>query len=305
MSINIGYFISEAGQSFRRNLMMTVGSIVTSFLSLLIIGTVLVGGAAVDSFARDVEAKVTLQILIRQDSEQADIDALTQTLQANPEVKSVGFTTKEQALENFKGTLGSNEALIAGLEESNPLPPSIDVELHDPKQVTVLADQVLSNPTFLKIADVPDNPASSLKYGQQIVERLFAVTRIMRYVGIALVALLSVIAVVFINNTIRLAIYARRREIGIMRLVGASNGFIRAPFLIEGALQAFIGALLAVAVVALVVNVGIPSLAESLPWFQIGIPRSTELRIDLILILSGVIIGLIGSTLAMRRYLRV
>lgn len=305
MSINLGYFISEAGQSFRRNLMMTVGSIVTSFLSLLIIGVVLVGGAAVNSFAEDIESKVSLQIFILEDAEQADIDALTQTLEANPEVKSVGFTTKEQALEKFKERLGENEALIAGLEESNPLPPSIDVELHDPEQVTVLADTVLSNPTFLKIADDPENPASSLKYGQQIVERLFAVTRLVRYIGIGLVALLSVIAVVFINNTIRLAIYARRREIGIMRLVGASNGFIRAPFLIEGALQSLIGALLAVGVVALIVNVGFPNLAQSLPWFQIGIPRSTEIRIDLVLIISGVLIGLIGSTLAMRRYLRV
>lgn len=108
-----------------------------------------------------------------------------------------------------------------------------------------IARQITGNATFAKIADDP-NPENSVNYGEKSVDRLLSLTNYVRYIGVALVGLLIFIALVFINNTIRLAILARRKEIAIMRLVGASNGFIRGPFLMEGALHAIIGSLLAV-----------------------------------------------------------
>ncbi len=126
-----------------------------------------------------------------------------------------------------------------------------------------MADAIRGNSTYQQIRD--DTPESeSLKYGQQTVDRLFTLTNYVRYIGIALVALLIFIAMVFINNTIRLAILARRKEIAIMRLVGASNGFIRGPFLMEGALHAIIGSLLAVGVLELLRNAALPKLQGAL-----------------------------------------
>ena len=113
------------------------------------------------------------------------------------------------------------------------MPASIDIELSDPQLVEQVASSLLGNTTYQKISEDPSDPADSVKYGEKTVERLFALTNYVRYVGIALVGLLVFIALVFINNTIRLAILARRKEIAIMRLVGASNGFIRGPFLME------------------------------------------------------------------------
>lgn len=305
MSINIGYSIREAFSSFRRNWVMSMGGVVTIFLSLFIIGLFLVGGTMVDSIVKSIESKVSVQILLHDEAAQADVDSLRTWLEANPEVKSVGYTSKEQALENFKADMTQNPQIVEGLDGSNPLPASLDVELENPRSVQTLAAQILKNQTFLKVADAPDTPATSLKYGQQIVDRLFSVTRILRVVGYALVALLGVIALIFINNTIRLAIYSRRKEIGIMRLVGASNGFIRAPFLMEGALQAFLGALLAIGTIFAATTFLLPSVADAIPWMPVQITPGAELRIFAILLVAGVFIGLLGSMLAMRRYLRV
>ena len=137
------------------------------------------------------------------------------------------------------------------------------------------------------------------------VERLFSVTNYVRYIGIALIVLLVFISLVFINNTIRLAIMARRKEIAIMRLVGASNGFIRGPFLMEGALHAVIGALLAAGCLELLRHLALPRLQASLAFLPIGIDGNTFLLIYLILLAAGLVIGLIGSAFAMRRYLKV
>ena len=167
-----------------------------------------------------------------------------------------------------------------------------------------VANSIETYDKFAKIAD-EENPADSLKYGQRTVERLFSVTNYVRYIGIALIALLVFIALVFINNTIRLAIMARRKEIAIMRLVGASNGFIRGPFLMEGALHAVIGAALAVGCLELLHQLALPKLQESLAFLPISVSNEMFMYIYLILVAAGLVIGLIGSAFAMRRYLKV
>ena len=137
----------------------------------------------------------------------------------------------------------SNPDIVAQLDGENPLPASIDVNLSEAQSVSDIANRILENETFVKICDNPDDPSDSLQYGQKTVDKLFSLTNAIRYIGIGLIVVLVLIAFIFINNTIRLAILARRKEIAIMRLVGASNGFIRGPFLAEGALHAIIGAL--------------------------------------------------------------
>ena len=144
-----------------------------------------------------------------------------------------------------------------------------------------------------------------MRYGEQTVERLFSLTNYVRYIGIALVVLLIFIAMVFINNTIRLAILARRKEIAIMRLVGASNGFIRGPFLMEGALHAIIGSLLAVGCLELLRNLVLPKVQGALAFLPFDLSLNSFLLIYLVLVVAGLLIGLIGSALAMRRYLKV
>jgi cell division transport system permease protein len=302
---SIFYFLKESLQGFTRNLSTTLGSIVTIFLSLLIIGVFLVGGTIVERLVTSIENEVSITAYIADDASQDDIDKLMNDIKGMEGVETVGFTTKDQALEKFSESMTSNPEIIEQLDGTNPLPASIDIDLSDPKSVDEIAAQIEANETFKSICDNPDDPGESLKYGQKTVDRLFSVTKYIRYVGVALILLLIFIALVFINNTIRLAIMARRKEIAIMRLVGASNGFIRGPFLMEGALHALIGSLLAVGVLQALRVFAIPKVQAALSFLSLDVSGRTYVMIYIVLVIAGLLIGLIGSTLAMRRYLKV
>ena len=299
---SILYFFKQSIQGFARNLSTTLGSIITIFLSLFIIGLFLVGATVVDNIVKSVESEVSITAYVKDGAEQADLDAVQNYIKGLDGVSSVTFTTKEQALEEFRA-MSSNADIVDELG-GNPLPASINIELSNPQQVQDVANQIQSSELFAKVAD-EENPADSLKYGQRTVERLFQVTSYLRYGGIILIALLVFIALVFINNTIRLAIMARRKEIAIMRLVGASNGFIRGPFLMEGALHAIIGAALAIGSIELIRRLALPKLQASLAFLPIQVEGNIFIIIYLALLVAGLVIGLIGSAFAMRRYLTV
>ena len=297
------YFFKESLTGFTRNLSTALGSIVTIFLSLLIIGIFLIGGSILNNVVKSVESEVNITVWIADDASDSDVQALQSAIKQMNSVSSVSYTNKDQALENFKASSSSD--IANSLDGQNPLPASLDVELSDPKMVESVAGQIEANTTFLKICDNPSDPSDSLRYGEKTVDRLFALTSYIRYIGAALIILLIFIALVFINNTIRLAILARRKEIAIMRLVGASNGFIRGPFLMEGALHAIIGAALAVGSLELLRNLALPRLQSALTWLPIDLAPSTFIMFYIMLAVFGLVIGLIGSAFAMRRYLKV
>ena len=302
---SIAYFIREAFKGFARNLSTALGSVVTIFLSLLIIGVFLIGGVIVDNIVDSVEDKVSITAYVADDAKEKDIQTVEDFIKGLDGVESVSFTDKDQALENFKNSMTSNPDIVDQLDGENPLPASIDVELSEAQEVADIASQIEANETFQSICDNPDDPSDSLKYGQKTVEKLFALTNYIRYIAFALVLLLIFIAFVFINNTIRLSILARRKEIAIMRLVGASNGFIRGPFTVEGALHAIIGAALAIICLQAIRMFALPHVQSALPWLPINVSGVVYAGIFLILLVAGLVIGVIGSALAMRRYLKI
>jgi cell division transport system permease protein len=305
MAINVGYFVRESLVSFKRNWVMSLGAIITIYLSLLLVGVSVGSGMLLSQVVQSVEEKVSVRIFLKDGAAPEDVDALQQALVASPEVSNVTYTSKEQALEDFKETIAQDSPEIVDQLEGNPLPASLDVDLTDPRNVLTVVNLIKADPTFPKVADRPDDPERSLKYGQQIVNQLFAATRILRLVSAAFIAMLGVISLIFINNAIRLAIYARRKEIGIMRLVGASNWFIRTPFLMEGVIQSLVGAFLAIATLALVWFYAIPAAKDLLPFLPIGLEGGQAMQVSLILIFGGIIIGLLGAGWALRRYLKV
>ena len=239
------------------------------------------------------------------DADQADVQAFEAELKTWSNVKSVTYKDKDDALAEYTSKMSGNaDATMSALDGQNPLPASFAIEMDDPSKVESTAQKLKKNADFQKIADDGDVNASVL-YGQEEVSRLFQVTNYIRIAAVVLVGLLTFIAFIFINNTIRLSITARRREIAIMRLVGASNGFIRGPFITEGVLQAILGSLLSIGVLELLRNLMIPRLQESIGWMSFALPMQYYLVTYAALILVGVIIGLFGSAIAMRRYLRV
>lgn len=304
MSINVGYFVRESVQNFRRNWVMSLGAVITIYLSLLLVGVFIATGFIVNSVVQSVEDKVTIQIFLKDGAATEDVNALQQVLVNDPLVKGVDYTSKDEALKKFREDMKQSPEIIDQLE-GNPLPASLDVTLNEPRTVEEMVAKIKKDPLFAKVADRPDNPEESLKYGQQIVNRLFAFTRVIRIIQVVFVVMLAVVSLIFINNTIRLAIYARRKEIGIMRLVGASNWFIRTPFLLEGVLQALIGATLAILSIVGLQALIIPRLSEALRWLAVSLSGAALAQISVSLIIGGIVIGLAGSWLAMQRYLKV
>ncbi len=304
---NFGYSLREAGHHFRRNLSTALGAVVTIFLSLFIIGVFVLGSSIINNMVGSVEDKVTIQAFLSDDAPQDKVDALQKSIQGWDNVESVTYKSKDEALEEYRTTMSNKNAAAAvdALDGQNPVPASLVINLTDPQQVSATAEKLVADQSFIEVCDDADNPSASVQYGQETVERLFSVANYIRVIAVILVIMLTFVAFVFINNTIRLAISARRREIAIMRLVGASNGFIRGPFLMEGALEALIGALLSIGALQLVVGVVLPRLENSLQFLVIAVDPAIVGFTYVVLLVVGILIGLLGSAIAMGRYLKV
>ena len=301
---NIGYSLREAFSHFFRNWTTSFGAVITIFLSLFIIGLFIVGSALVTSAIGTIEDTVTINVFISDDATDDEVQAFQEKLESWQNVQSVKFKSKEDALEEYRNMSSSADSTIAALDGENPLPRSYEVVMEDSSQVEDMANRIKEDTDFQAMADNGDVD-ESVQYSQEMVGRLFQVTGYIRIACIVLAALLTFIAFIFINNTIRLSITARRREIAIMRLVGASNGFIRGPFVTEGVLQALLGALLSIGVLELVRNFLMPRVMNMVSWWQFEIPLEVYLMTYGALILVGLVIGLFGSAIAMRRYLKV
>ena len=304
---NVGYSTREAFHHFRRNWSTSFGAVVTIFLSLFIIGTFVLGSAMIDSIVGDVEDRVTIQAFLSDEASRDDVDALQHRIEAWENVESVTYKSKEQALQEYKDTMTNRNAAdaVAALDGENPVPASLVIKLDDPQLVESVAERLIKDSSFASVCDDPENVSSSVQYGRETVERLFSVTNYIRIGALVLVVLLAFVAFVFINNTIRLAISARRREIAIQRLVGASNSFIRGPFIMEGILEALFGAILAIATLHTALTLIIPRLENSLQFLSFQIPTQVMLQTYAGLVVIGLLLGLFGSAIAMRRFLKV
>ena len=304
---NLGYSLHEAGRNFRRNWSTALGAVVTIFLSLFVIGLFVIGSVLLNRLAGDVENKVTIQAFLSDGADKSAVEAFQQKISGWDFVDDVTYKSKEEALESYREKMSDKNAndVVAALDGTNPLPASLVITLSDPKQVENVASMIIEDGDFKSISDDAENPTRSVQYGRDTVKKLLSVTYVLRFGTIVLVGLLAFIAFVFINNTIRLAISARRREIAIMRLVGASNGFIRGPFLPEGMLEALFGSLLAILVLHGGTLIVLPRLQAGLSFLSFDIPTVVLTLTYASLVGIGCLLGLFGSAIAMRRYLRV
>ena len=300
---NFTYSAREAGRHFHRNLSTCIGAVVTIFLSLFIIGVFVFGSAVVQNILGNAEDQVTIQAFLSDDATDEQIQALQNKISSWPNVESVTYKDKEQAYKEYRERV--SEDIVNAIESNkNPLPGSLEVQLQQPSQVEETALKLKQDSDYVEIAD-EGNADKSVLYGQGYVEKLFAIIKYVNLAGIVLVSLLTFVAFVFINNTIRLAITARRREIAIERLVGASNSFIRGPFLMEGALESVSGALLAIIALQLVRGYAMPVVQNAMPFLPFTLPGDVVMWTYVGLLSIGLIIGLFGSAIAMRRYLKV
>ncbi len=303
----LGYSLREAGHHFSRNLSTSIGAVITIFLSLMIIGLFVVGSIMVNNVVGNVESRITIQAFLADDADNALVTSLEDEIKGFDGVADVTYKSKDQALEEYRSTMVSENAqdAVAALDGRNPLPASLVITLTDANMADQVASELLDNQTFQQVCDDPSDPAQSVQYGAETVDRLLTLTNHVRIIAVVLVVLLIFVAFVFINNTIRLSIMARQTEISIQRLVGASNSFIRGPFVMEGVVQALLGYVLAVIVLELVRHLVIPRVTESLQFLNMYVAPSMYYLIYAVLLVLALVIGLLGSALAMRRYLKV
>lgn len=288
------YFLAEALNGLKRNILASFIAITTVALSMVILGSFIIVAANISSMIKEVERKVEITVYIDEGSNPDDVLDLENTIRRMDEVQSVKYISKEDALERFTKQLEDQPDLLKALQ-GNPLPASFEVKLSDPQLVETVANKIKAKQTVI----------DEIKFGKDIVDRLFTVTGIMRWIGGAFILILCIASLVVIANTIRLAIFARRTEIGIMKLVGATNWFIRWPFVLEGVIQGLVGAIMAIMLLSLINKYIFESITEILQWLNVaGGPISIG-EMSLYIVFAGAAIGAAGSMLALRKYLQI
>jgi cell division transport system permease protein len=289
----ISFFFKEAFGSLRRNYFMTAAALVTVLLSMAVLGVVMVFASSIDGMLSDLKSKVEITVFLKDTANADAIEKLQSQIISWPEVKDSEFVSKEKALESLRAEFKDHPEILDSLQ-SNPLPASFEISLKDPEQVDVVAGRFKGN------ANVDE-----VKYGKEIAERIFSVTSTIRNVMLVFLILLGAVSILLISNTIRLSIFARRHEVEIMKLVGATNWFIRWPFVIEGVTVGLVGAGLALALVLVGTSFVFDKIRQSLVFMSVPFDVLSPWRLAGVLLLAGVVIGALGSGLGLRRFLNV
>ena len=288
------YFIKEVYTSFKRNIWMTLASIFTVVLSLFILGFFSIVILNLNKMADTLESQVQISVYLKDDLSQEEIDETKETLSKIEGLQDIKFITREEAMENFKERLVDQQFLLDALDDTNPLPDSFSLTVTSPQQVKTIADTAAAL-----------DSVESASYSQDIINHLFNLTHLIRLIGVALIILLTGAAIFIISNTIRLTVFARRKEIAIMKYVGATDWFIRWPFLLEGICLGFIGGGLATIFLYIVYNQVTQEIYEAMAFFPL-IPQHPFIDyISLAILVAGIIIGALGSTISLKRFLKV
>lgn len=288
------YFVREAVASLRHNSLMSFASVSTVALSLLILGLFLTLVLNLNHLASVLESEVQISVYLQDGLSDQQTRDLGARIAQIPGVVQVNYVSKDQALARFRQRLGEHQGILSALGDSNPLPNAYEVRVDRPEQVKPVAQAISGLPGV-----------ENARFGQEVIENLFALTRMVRVLGVLIILFLALAAVFIISNTIRITVFARRREIGIMKYVGATDSFIRWPFLLEGMVLGFGGALLAVLALNKAYGLMVDQIYSTLSFLPV-IPKYPFLaRISVMLLVAGTAIGALGSSLSLRRFIRV
>jgi cell division transport system permease protein len=294
MRFNFGFFMQEALKNLRLNLLMSITAITTTFICIVVLGVAWLVSAHVGGVTSSVRQDVSVEAYFPPDATQEEIDGIISEVKSWPEVSGVNYVSEEEALAAFKETFADRPELSENLAPG-VLPASIQIQLEDPSEAEAVAQRLEQEKGF-----TDDN----LSYPQQTIERLNSVTSYMIWGLYGATMLFLISSVLLISNAIRLSIFARRKEIEVMKLVGASDSFVRTPFVFEGMVQGLIGAGLAAFAVIWINFLFIDWARDALPFVPISADAVNPILLLLVLVVVGVVIGVVGSFLSVTRFLR-
>ena len=288
------YFIQEVFRSLRRNNWMTFASIGTVTVSLFVLGVFLILVLNMNRMAGMLESQVQISVYLEDHLTDREKRQLAYDIESLQGIDTVKYVDRDEAKERLKERLGDQKYLLDALSEDNPLPDAFEVTVTTPAVVESAAGAIAS------MAGVEE-----AKYGQDVIEHLFAITRLMRVFGLVLMVLLGAATLFIISNTIRLTVFARRKEIAIMKYVGATDWFIRWPFLLEGIVLGCIGGIIAAVALRSFYAAMAAKIYSTLAFFPL-LPQYPFMNyVTLSIVASGIVIGAIGALISLKRFLKV
>ena len=288
------YFVREVCISIKRNNWMSFASISTVAVSLFVLGMFLIIVLNMNRMASMLESQVQINVYLDDKLKGSEIDDLEEDLKKMQGIESVRYVSREDAIVRLRERLGDQKYLLDALDGKNPLANAFEVTVKQPTMVETAAKAIE------KFGGV-----ESVKYGQDVVEHLFDMTRLVRIFGFTLMLLLAGATLFIISNTIRLTVFARRKEIAIMKYVGATDWFIRWPFLLEGVVLGFFGGVLAAIALRSIYGLITAKVYSTLAFLPL-IPQYPFVNfIGVVMVVSGMGIGALGSTISLKRFLKV
>jgi len=294
----IKLFIIDAMKSIRRNATISLASAATVMATLFILGAFSMLLLNVKVGITDVESQVEAQIILKDDIKIDQQQQVYNKISKLDGVTSITFKSKKQALQDLKQQLGDkNKGLVAGMENDNPLPNSYIVKVKQPDYVSQVVSAVQSGGKYM-------DGIEQAKDGRDIVNKISAITKTIQWVGGALFVILIGVSLFLIGNTIRLAVYSRRKEINIMKYIGATDWFIRWPFIIEGMIIGLFGSIVSVLLLYYIYGLAYNKATSSISMMMSFIsPIYIFTHISWLFMIIGIFIGAIGSIIAIRKFL--
>jgi len=273
---------------------MSLASVGTVAVSLLVLAVFLVVAANLSYIADILESQVEVVAYCRPEFDRHWEETLLDKARAIPGVGEVTFVSRAEALDRLRDQFGTQADLLSAVEQDNPLRDSLEITVANPDRIEEVARGIAAIDSIEDVA-----------YQQEVVQRLYSVTEALRTAGVGLIFLLAAATFLLISNTIRLTIYARRDEIEVMRLVGATAGFIWGPLVVEGLLLGLIGAGLAGAVVFWGYSDLLESIQASLPFLPLLATQPLMGNLIQLLAITGGLLGLLSSWFSAQRYVRI
>jgi len=283
--------LNTALQHCRRNKLMSTVSVTTTAVMLLMLGTFLVVIASLNVTLRALETKIDVVAYIKDSADPAQVQNLRESLSQNADVASVRYVTKDEALSRMRQTLGEKAQLLSQVQ-GNPLPASLEIQLKFASSAPAIAGELQRQAAIEEV-----------DYKRDVVDRLLAITSFLRLAGTVIVFGLAAIALFIIVNTTRIALYARRQEIEIMKLVGATDWFVRWPFIFEGMFLGVLGGLVTVVLIGLGYQPMLQRVSGLLTFLPLAFDPQFLPRLLLLLFAAGMLIGGLGSYVSVRRFL--
>jgi cell division transport system permease protein len=299
--MKVGFFIREALRALKRNAVPSFAAMATVLVTVLILGVFIPVVQATTGAANEVRGRVIANVYLVRDADEKDVARVRNLLENDtPHVASVEFVSKEQAYEEQRR---KNPEYYGELGDFNPLPHTFRITPDDPDNITKVRN-ALSPVGPGGERTVTDSAIDEVTNREEDTNKILSVTRAVKLTTALLAGLLMIASVLLIANTIRLSLFARRREVEVMKLVGATDWFIRWPFVMEGMLVGALGGLLAVLILAVFKIAVVDPLAQE--YALIAAPDTMAFPVLIALLLGAAIaVSAAGSGLSLRRFLRV